>query len=83
LKQEKQRKSAAQKRRGHVNLLKEEVDLRKLAKDALLPIQKKLQGIYSPGDGRDDGKEVSTSNLVDVLIQEARSNENLVSHISR
>jgi serine/threonine-protein kinase ATR len=62
--------------------LKDEVDLRKLAKDALLPIQKKLQGIYTSGEGRDDwkeGKEMTTGNLVDTLIQEAKSNKNLVS----
>lgn len=82
--QEKQRKAAVQKKKGHAsyaNALKDEVDLRKLAKDALLPIQKKLQGIYTSGEGRDDwkeGKEMTTGNLVDTLIQEAKSNKNLV-----
>jgi hypothetical protein len=77
---EKQRKAAAQKKKGG-NVLKDEVDLRDLAKNALLPIQKKLQGIYTPGEGRDEwkeGKEMSTVNLVEALIQEAKSNKNLV-----
>lgn len=83
--QEKQRKLMFQKKKGpggYANALKDEVDLRKLAKDALLPIQKKLQGIYTSGEGRDDwkeGKEMTTGSLVDTLIQEAKSNKNLVS----
>ena len=83
--QEKQRKVAVQKKKGpggYANALKDEVDLRKLAKDALFPIQKKLQGIYTSGEGRDDwkeGKEMTTGSLVDTLIQEAKSNKNLVS----
>ena len=64
------------------NILKDEVDLRNLAKNALNPIEKKLQGIYTSGEGREGWqaeKAMTTSNLVDALIQEATSNKNLVS----
>lgn len=66
------------------NLLQNSVDLRKLAQNALLPIKKKLQGIYTPDETADEwrtGKEMTTSNLVDSLIQEAKSNKNLVSYM--
>jgi len=78
LSQEKSRKTLAQRKKAYTNALKDEVDLRQLAKGALMPIQKKLQGIYTPWDSRDDGKEMSTSNLVDALIQDAKSLKNLV-----
>jgi len=49
-----------------------------LAKGALHPIQRKLRGIYSTSKER-QGQEISTSNLVQILIQEASSPANLVS----
>jgi serine/threonine-protein kinase ATR len=49
-----------------------------LAKNALDPIGKKLKGIYSTSKGRTE-KEISTSNLVQMLIQEATNPANLVS----
>ncbi|KIJ56488.1 hypothetical protein M422DRAFT_238115, partial [Sphaerobolus stellatus SS14] len=74
---EKVRKSANQRKRAY-NVLKDEVDLRELAKGALLPIQRKLQGIYAPWDSRgDDGKQMSTTNHVDALIQDAKSLKHL------
>jgi serine/threonine-protein kinase ATR len=49
-----------------------------LAKGALNPIEKKLKGIYSTSKERQE-KEISTSNLVQMLIQEATDPSNLVS----
>ena len=49
-----------------------------LAKHALNPIEKKLKGIYSASKERQE-KEISTSNLVQMLIQEATNSVNLVS----
>ena len=48
-----------------------------LAKNALNPIEKKLKGIYSSSKERQE-KEISTSNLVQMLIQEATDPGNLV-----
>ena len=48
-----------------------------LAKNALNPIEKKLKGMYTTSKERQD-KEVSTSNLVQMLIQEATDYANLV-----
>lgn len=53
------------------------VDLKQLAKNALLPIEKKLKGIYSIGKEKSE-KEISTSSLVQVLIEESTSGANLV-----
>jgi serine/threonine-protein kinase ATR len=52
-----------------------------LAKNALSPIEKKLKGIYSTSKERQE-KEISTSNLVQMLIQEATDPANLVSPIT-
>jgi len=52
------------------------VDLRTLAKDALKPIDKKLNGIYTTSRERPE-KETSTSSLVQMLIQEASDLANL------
>ena len=60
------------------NTVRDSVDLRHLAKNALYPIQKKLKGIYSMGKERSE-KEISTSSLVQILIQEATDEANLVS----
>jgi hypothetical protein len=49
-----------------------------LAKNALSLIEKKLRGIYRTSKDRVE-KEVSTSNLVQMLIQEATDSANLVS----
>ena len=54
-------------------------DLRVLAKQALNPIEKKLKGIYSTNTKERIEREVSTSNLVQMLIQEATDLGNLVS----
>jgi len=48
-----------------------------LAKSSLNPIEKKLRGIYSTTKERHE-REVSTSNLVQILIQEATDLANLV-----
>jgi serine/threonine-protein kinase ATR len=53
------------------------VNLRMLAKNALNPIENKLTGIYSASKERQE-KEISTSNLVQMLIQEATDPSNLV-----
>ncbi|KAG6891315.1 hypothetical protein C0992_009196 [Termitomyces sp. T32_za158] len=58
------------------NQVKASVDLRMLAKNALNPIEKKLKGIYSTSRERQE-KEISTSNLVQMLIQEATNPSNL------
>lgn len=61
------------------NLVKSSVDLRMLAKNALSPIEKKLKGVYSTSKERQlQEKEISTSNLVQMLIQEATDPANLV-----
>lgn len=57
--------------------MRSSVDLRELAKHALHPIEKKLKGIYTTSRERPE-KETSTSNLVQMLIQEATSSANLV-----
>lgn len=49
-----------------------------LAKSALSLIEKKLRGIHRTSRDRVE-KEVSTSNLVQMLIQEATDNANLAS----
>ena len=69
-----------QARRGDVNAVKEAVHLRKLAKNALYPIEKKLRGIYAKDTTRGEKreKEVSTSNLVQMLIEESTDLKNLV-----
>ncbi|KAF9450926.1 hypothetical protein P691DRAFT_724995 [Macrolepiota fuliginosa MF-IS2] len=52
-----------------------------LAKTALSRIEKKLEGVYAPDASRDRNlnqeKEVSTSNLVQILIEEATDDANL------
>ncbi|KAH7931163.1 hypothetical protein BV22DRAFT_1052917 [Leucogyrophana mollusca] len=63
-------------RDGRRNVVKSTTDLRHLAKNALLPIEKKLKGIYSTSKERHE-KEISTSNLVQMLIQEATDDANL------
>lgn len=61
--------------------MKESVDLRKLAKNALSPIEKKLRGLYNKESSKNEkgNKEISTSNLVQMLIEEATDLRNLVS----
>lgn len=51
--------------------------MQSLAKSSLNPIEKKLRGIYSTTKERHE-REVSTSNLVQILIQEATDLANLV-----
>ncbi|KAI0938155.1 hypothetical protein AcV7_003428 [Taiwanofungus camphoratus] len=62
--------------RKPANTVRSSVDLRMLAKNALKPIEKKLKGIYTASRDRPE-KEISTSNLVQMLIQEASDNANL------
>lgn len=66
--------------KGDRNTVKQSVDLRQLARDALNPIEKKLKGLYSKDSNRNDkrNKEVTTSNLVQMLIEEATDLRNLV-----
>lgn len=59
---------------------KVKTDAKSLAKSALNPIEKKLKGIYIPNTVKErHEREVSTSNLVQMLIQEATDITNLVS----
>ncbi|KAF5363593.1 hypothetical protein D9756_000300 [Leucocoprinus leucothites] len=62
------------------NQVKTSID--SLAKTALSKIEKKLKGIYIPDTSKDRNvmqeKEVTTGNLVQVLIQEATDDANLV-----
>jgi len=60
------------------NIVKQSIDLRMLAKNSLFPIEKKLRGIYSKESNRNREKEVSTSNLVQIVIEEATDMRNLV-----
>lgn len=65
------------------NQVKSSADLASLARNALLPIERKLKGIYSRSSSKEKDKqqkEVSTSNLVQLLIQEATDDANLVSN---
>ncbi|KAI9513280.1 hypothetical protein F5148DRAFT_287683 [Russula earlei] len=55
---------------------KSQIDLRMLAKTALSSIEKKLRGIHRTSRDRVE-KEMSTSNLVQMLVQEATDNANL------
>ncbi|KAF9226785.1 hypothetical protein BS17DRAFT_800749 [Gyrodon lividus] len=67
--------------RDRRNAVKSSTDLPHLAKNALRPIERKLRGVYSPsninGSGTGEGREISTSNLVQMLIQEAIDDANL------
>jgi hypothetical protein len=60
--------------------VKSAIDLRAFARGSLGKIEKKLRGIHAPGGGplRRE-KELGTSTLVQVLIQEARDPQNLAS----
>ena len=56
------------------------LDIKDLAKNALHPIEKKLKGMYVPYIPRDrQERPMSTSNLVQLLIQDATDLQNLVS----
>ncbi|KAG9317708.1 hypothetical protein JVU11DRAFT_1921 [Chiua virens] len=70
------------------NAVKQSTDLRHLAKNALRPIERKLRGVYSPsniksrtqsgsGGSGNEEREISTSNLVEMLIHEATDHSNL------
>ena len=69
--------------RGDRNLVKQSVDLRKLAKNALYPIERKLRGHYFKESNRHErrDKEVSTADLVQMLIEEATDMKNQVRYI--
>uniref|UniRef100_A0A0W0G3C2 non-specific serine/threonine protein kinase n=1 Tax=Moniliophthora roreri TaxID=221103 RepID=A0A0W0G3C2_MONRR len=62
----------------HTNV-RASTDLKKLARDALVPIEKKLRGLSSTVSKEKQfyDKEISTSNLVQMLIQEATDLRNL------
>jgi serine/threonine-protein kinase ATR len=65
------------------NQVKSSTDLASLARNALLPIEKKLKGIYATSKEKEkQQKEISTSNLVQMLIQEATDDANLVRDVS-
>ncbi len=66
-------------RRNTSSAPKPKTDLRILAKKSLNPIEKKLKGIYSNNSKERSEREVSTSNLVQMIIQEASDLSNLVS----
>ncbi|KAA1466566.1 hypothetical protein DENSPDRAFT_811680 [Dentipellis sp. KUC8613] len=74
--EDEKRKLEREAMRRATNSVKQSVDLRMLAKNALQPIEKKLKGIYSTNKERSE-KEFSTTNLVQALIQEATDNQNL------
>ena len=57
--------------------MRDPTDLKVLARDALDPIGKKLRGIYT-SNGKGYLREISTSNLVQMVIQEATDPVNLV-----
>ncbi|KAH9844382.1 uncharacterized protein C8Q71DRAFT_696515 [Rhodofomes roseus] len=78
-KRKKERETSRRNKAGggrDVNATRANIDLRKLALDALNPIAKKLNGIYTNSRERPE-KETSTSNLVEMLIREASDNANL------
>lgn len=76
--------------RDRRNAVRSSTDLRHLAKNALRPIERKLRGVYSPsniksrnhggsgGSSSGEEREISTNNLVEMLIQEAIDGANLV-----
>ncbi|EJD01349.1 uncharacterized protein FOMMEDRAFT_111106 [Fomitiporia mediterranea MF3/22] len=76
---EKRKMERKARRTGDINAVKESVNLRNLAKTALTPIERKLRGMYSKDTNRNDrkDKEISTSNLVQMLIEEATDLRNL------
>lgn len=71
------RKAPRKSKADRDNNVAASVDLKRLAKNALSPIEKKLKGIYSIGKEKAE-KEISTSSLVQMLIEEATDNQNLV-----
>ncbi|KAH9060944.1 hypothetical protein EDB87DRAFT_1723684 [Lactarius vividus] len=73
--EDERRKIERQTNRRHAHN-KPPIELRVLAKSALSLIEKKLRGIYRTSKDRVE-KEVSTGNLVQMLIQEATDNANL------
>lgn len=60
------------------NQVQDATDLVALARSALLPIQKKLQGIYNLSREKELEKEIPISSMVQVLITEATDLKNLV-----
>lgn len=64
------------------NKVRSTTDLPSLARNALSPIEKKLKGIYATSKEKEkQQREVTTSNLVQMLIQEATDDANLVRHL--
>ncbi|KAF7432763.1 serine/threonine-protein kinase M1 [Pleurotus ostreatus] len=75
---EDEKRKMTAKERDRKNQVKDSVDLKMLAKNALVPMEKRLKGYYSPKDlHRGPTKEVSVSNLVQLLIQGATDLDNL------
>ncbi|KAF7302261.1 hypothetical protein MIND_00793200 [Mycena indigotica] len=78
---EKRKREKEKETRSGRNTVKPSVDLRMLGKDALKPIERKLKGLYSPTTAKErptsSEKEVSTENMVQMLIQEATELANL------
>jgi serine/threonine-protein kinase ATR len=70
---------------GGANGLRQSIDMRGVAKNALAPIERKLKGIHASNlasinkeSGANPNKELGTAHLVQVLIQEATDTHNLV-----
>lgn len=61
------------------NQVQESADLLQLARGALHPIAKKLQGIYAVGKDQVSEKEIPVSSMVQLLIAESTDLKNLVS----
>ncbi|KAG2369791.1 hypothetical protein BDR07DRAFT_1447599 [Suillus spraguei] len=88
-KRQRERRNAKDKDKDKTNSATvKTADLRLWAKSALRPIERKLKGLYSPTNvkertyggitrGGEEEREISTSNLVQMLIQEAIDPANL------
>ncbi|OBZ70466.1 Serine/threonine-protein kinase atr [Grifola frondosa] len=68
--------AAADKNWDGVNPVSASANLRMVAKNALKPIEKKLKGIHGTSLERPE-REISTSSLVEILIQQATNPANL------
>ncbi|KAJ7156082.1 hypothetical protein C8R43DRAFT_884346 [Mycena crocata] len=77
---EKRKLMSMQEREPRRNTVKASVDLRSLGKNALNPIERKLKGLYTAASSKErhaGEKEISTGNLVQMLMQEATDLANL------
>ncbi|KAI0268140.1 hypothetical protein BC834DRAFT_678146 [Gloeopeniophorella convolvens] len=74
---EDEKRKLEQASRRNQNQPRTQYDLRQLARSSLDVIEKKLKGLYKMTRGDRVEKEMSTSNLVQMLIQEATDSVNL------